>query len=279
MKKSLILIIMTVSAFCLNAWDFELDTNKDGKPDRFINAEADKKWEINDINRNKIPDESCFYVSDKKIIYRIFSEEQDYDHDGKTDIWIEYEYQKANYYSIIRIDTNGDGEADFITYKKNDFVQKKEYDLDGDGKFESVEEFKKLDKYVRKEYFQDKLTNVVYDVIEVKKSEDNDGDGKFDAWFWKEEHYHGKQLVAEKPTKEEFDKNGDGKVDIWMEVTYGPDGHMKSVVTKYDSNFDGKVDEWRYANQRGEVVRQEFDFNGDGRIDKVVNNPTNLIAK
>ena len=64
-----------------------------------------------------------------------------------------------------------------------------------------------------------------------------------------------------------------------MEVTYGPDGHMKSVVTKYDSNFDGKVDEWRYANQRGEVVRQEFDFNGDGRIDKVVNNPTNLIAK
>ncbi len=279
MKKIITCIFIclcTVGAF---SWDLRLDTKKDGKEDRFLNVEVAKKWENFDFNRNKIPDENCFYVSEKKMVYQILEEEQDFNADGQTDIWIKYNYQKYSFTREISIDSNGDGTADFITFERNNFVHKKMYDLNFDGQYDSVEEYTKKDPYGRKEFVGDRQTYVRYEVIEVKKSEDTNYDGKMDSFFWTEEHYRGKTLVAKKPLREEFDKNHDGRIDIWMIVTYGPDGRMQSVVTKYDNNFDGKVDEYRHANGRGEVIRQEFDYNGDGRIDKVIHNPRDLSAK
>ena len=46
MKKILTIIIAVTMTFCAFAWDFELDSNKDGKPDRFMNAEADKNGKL-----------------------------------------------------------------------------------------------------------------------------------------------------------------------------------------------------------------------------------------
>ena len=276
MKKLAFILTALFTIYDIFAWDLSIDTKGTGKADRFLNVEASKKWENLDLNRNKIPDENCFYVSEKKIVYQILEEEQDYDGNGKSDIWIKYSYTKYGFSREIAIDTNGDGTADFITYEKNNFVYQKKYALDFDGNFESIEEFTKKDSYARKDFVDGRQVNVRYDVIEIKKSEDTNLDGKMDSFFWTEEHYHGKQMVAQKPMREEFDKNFDGKIDIWMEVTYGPDGHMQSVVTKYDNNFNGKVDEWRYANQRGEVYKQEFDYDSDGRVDEVRNNPRDL---
>jgi len=71
----------------------------------------------------------------------------------------------------------------------------------------------------------------------------------------------------------QFDLNHDNKPDVW--ATYGqmadpdnPGQTRESLVRKeWDFNFDGKVDIRRYFNFRGETVKDELDLDFDGRFD------------
>jgi hypothetical protein len=58
------------------------------------------------------------------------------------------------------------------------------------------------------------------------------------------------------------DQNGDGKADQWYEVA---DGQVVSL--SQDRNFDGQADYRVQYDRAGRRVREEMDFNFDGRMD------------
>ncbi|HNZ26706.1 MAG TPA: hypothetical protein PKK13_05695 [Spirochaetota bacterium] len=271
--RVILTLVFVLSCLGLFSADFVLDANNDGKPDRWLSVDMDKNWELLDVNRNKKADEGCFYVSEKNIVYRINEEKQDYNGDGKIDIWIKIVYDKRDFYKEISVDSNYDGKIDMIINEKNDFKTFAKFDLDFDGIFESTEEYSIGTSFSRKELVNNEMVEVQYKTIIQKKSEDTNLDGKMDSFFWTDMIYRSKQLVAEKPIKEEFDSNHDGKIDLWIDINYDAKGKMKEVVAKYDTNFDGKVDEWRYTNDKRQLIRIDKDINFDGKIDTVEKNP------
>lgn len=70
-----------------------------------------------------------------------------------------------------------------------------------------------------------------------------------------------------------FDLNDDKKPDVW--AYYGPledpanPGKLREglVRKEWDFNFDGKVDIRRYYNYKEEVVKDEMDLDFDGKFD------------
>jgi hypothetical protein len=58
------------------------------------------------------------------------------------------------------------------------------------------------------------------------------------------------------------DQNGDGKPDQWYEVA---DGRVSSL--SQDRNYDGQVDYLVEYDRAGRKVREEMDFDFDGRMD------------
>jgi hypothetical protein len=63
----------------------------------------------------------------------------------------------------------------------------------------------------------------------------------------------------------ESDINLDGKMDRWEEVL--PGAHLgKRASSRTDS---GKPDAWSYLDESGSTILQEFDDDGDGRVDRV----------
>ena len=271
--RRILLAIVLFNCLSLFSADFALDANKDGKPDRWLSVDMDKNWELLDINKNKKADEGCFYISEKNIVYRINEDKQDYNGDGKIDIWIKIVYEKRDFYKEISVDTNNDGKIDMISNEKNDFKNFVKFDLNFDGTFESTEEYSVGTSFSQKELVNNAMVDVQYKTLIQKKSEDTNLDGKMDSFFWTDMIYRGKQLAAEKPTKEEFDSNHDCKIDLWMDINYDAKGKMKEVVAKYDTNFDGKVDEWRYTNDKRQLIKIDKDINFDGKIDTVEKNP------
>jgi hypothetical protein len=71
----------------------------------------------------------------------------------------------------------------------------------------------------------------------------------------------------------QFDLNHDNKPDVWAYYTQmtdpkDPQGTRESLVRKeWDFNFDGKVDIRRHFNFKGEAVKDELDLDFDGRFD------------
>ena len=71
----------------------------------------------------------------------------------------------------------------------------------------------------------------------------------------------------------QFDLNHDNKPDVW--AYYGPmadpdnpsQTHETLVRKEWDFNFDGKVDIRRHFNFKGEAVKDELDLDFDGRFD------------
>lgn len=276
MRKLFFLIIFLYFINILYAWDFTMDTDGDGKIDRWIKCEVMKNWDLLDVNKNRKADESCFYVSNKNIVYLIQEENNDSNGDGKPDVFIKIKVEARDFFKETSFDSNYDGKIDSIYYEKNDFRYMVKYDMNYDGIFDSMEEYTKGDTEYKKELIMDKWLDIEYSKIIVKKSEDTNGDGKFDSFFFIEKLYRGLKEIGEKSLKEEFDSNYDGKIDIWVDVVYNSNGSTKEVIVKLDTNFDGKVDEWRYANERREVVRIEKDTNFDEKVDEIIRNPKRM---
>ncbi len=73
----------------------------------------------------------------------------------------------------------------------------------------------------------------------------------------------------------QYDLNHDNKPDVWayfgqMTDPKNPSGTTESLVRKeWDFNFDGKVDIRRHLNFKGEIAKDELDLDFDGRFDVV----------
>jgi len=91
---------------------------------------------------------------------------------------------------------------------------------------------------------------------EILAEVDLDHDGKPDLWRYSRRAEDGKEILVRK----ERDLNGDGKVDVWEE--YGPDGQL--VKETYDQDWDGKPDVVVYY-EKGQVIRKELSFGFDGK--------------
>ncbi len=276
MRKIFLLIILLFVINLLFGWDFTIDTDGDGKIDRWVKADVMKSWDLLDTNKNRRADESCFYISNKNIVYLIQEEQMDSNVDGKPDIFINIKVEGKDFFREISFDSNYDGIIDTIYYEKNDFKYMIKYDTNYNGFFDSIEEYSKGDVEIKKELIMDKWVDIEYSKVLVKKSEDTNNNKKYDSFFWLEKLYRGNKEIGEKSIKEEFDTNNDGKIDVWVDIQYNSNGSIKQIITKRDRNFDGKADEWLYSNDKKEVLKIEKDNNFDDKVDEIINNPKKL---
>ncbi len=73
----------------------------------------------------------------------------------------------------------------------------------------------------------------------------------------------------------QYDLNHDNKPDVWayfgqMTDPDNPSATKEALVRKeWDFNFDGKVDIRRFFNFKGEIAKDELDLDFDGRFDVV----------
>jgi len=104
--------------FNLLGWDFKIDTDNDGKIDRWVKADVMKNWDLLDVNKNRTADEKCFYISNKNIVYIIHREEMDSNSDGKPDIFIDVKVVDKDFFREISFDSNYDGKIDTIYYER-----------------------------------------------------------------------------------------------------------------------------------------------------------------
>ncbi len=238
LKKIIILIFLYLISSNIFTLDFNLDTDADNKEDRWINTILYKEWKKLDINKNDIPDESCFYISDKNIVYFIVDEKYDYAKKGKPNIWITNSFEDKNFYTEIKADENNDGKIDLIVNKINDVISLQKSDSDYDGIFEEEEHYNNGRK--------------------IKEAIDSNKDGKMDDFYI----FEGELLL-----KEEIDSNFDGKPDMWVIFKYKPDNSLYECTIEKDNNHDGKTDEWHFTNEKRQVIRIEKDTNFDGKVD------------
>ena len=66
----------------------------------------------------------------------------------------------------------------------------------------------------------------------------------------------------ERVVRKERDLNGDGRVDVWE--TYDDEGNVAKQA--YDLDFDGKPD-LVITYEKGQLVRKERDSKGTGKVD------------
>lgn len=242
MIKKIIFIFIIIHSILFNllSLDISIDTDGDNKIDRWINASLYKKWQILDVNKNDIPDESCLYVSDKNIIYFILDEKFDYSNDGKPNIWITNTIKNNDFYTEIKADENNDGKIDLMVYKVNDIIYLQKSDTDYNGTFEMEEYFNNGKK--------------------IKEAIDTNNDGIMDDYYY---------FDGEFIEKEEIDSNYDKKPDVWVIFNYRPDHTLYECLIEKDNNYDGKPDEWHYTDEKRRVIRIERDTDFDGKIDSI----------
>lgn len=229
----------------LNSLELAIDTNKDGKPDRWITITLYKEWEKFDFNKNGKADEECFYIDETKKVFLIEKEMFEYSQDGKIfkgtpNVWINYEIKDEDFYSTMEADLDFDGKKELVIIKKNNRMILKKSDNNRDGKYDLLEEFDEKGK--------------------KKVSEDTNNDGKFDGFYYYEE---------DKLILEEIDSNYDGKIDMWVIFEYNTDGSIKQCIIKKDNNHDGKPDEFHYTDDKRRVIKIEKDTDFDGKIDNI----------
>ncbi len=85
---------------------------------------------------------------------------------------------------------------------------------------------------------------------------DSDGDGKFDTFSYMD----GTRIL-----RIEIDRNEDGKIDRWE--YYGPDQTLEKVGVSRAQ--DGVADAWSYPDASGGVARVEISTRRNGKIDRV----------
>ncbi len=247
----------------INIYSMELDTNGDGRINRWITPQLYSEWKTLDLNKNGKADESWFFVSDKNIIYYIRSEEFDSNNDGIKDLFIKNTLEGRSVRTEIGVDRNTDGKPDYYIYKFNDIIYMEKYDNNYDGIFENMEEINDNGK-------------------NIKESVDTNNDGKMNEFYyytfidpanggpgnkWDNNTSEGKI-----PLRYELDTNHDGKIDMWVVFNYDSKWALvktdKPTIVK-DNNFDGKPDEWHYTDEKRRVIRIEKDTNFDGKVNKI----------
>ena len=145
-----------------------------------------------------------------------FEQEFDLNNDGKPDVWRHYVQQGKNkilshksfdlnfdgkvdfkrFYTpkgkVIRdeFDMDFDGQVDRVVYYKNNVIERKEINLQGDSHPEVTKHYKNGQLYILEE--------------------DRDADQKLDHW----EHYRPDGKVARRG----YDRDNDGKPDTWDEL-------------------------------------------------------------
>ncbi len=82
---------------------------------------------------------------------------------------------------------------------------------------------------------------------------DRNGDGRPDQWY---------EVADGRVVGLSQDRNYDGEVDYTVEY----DAENRKVREEMDFNYDGRMDDFYYF-ENGQLVRQEVDTNFDGRID------------
>ena len=302
--RYMIIMAMLIVGMNVFSTDFTVK-NKDGKIEQWINCDISKDWKIYDINGNGKADESCFYTSDKNIVYLISEQSYDSSGKGKPNIWIKYSYKGKNFSKEIKIDSNEDGSVDMIRYENNDRVYRQKRDENLDGKIDKIEDFdnagnitkESVDRITPVEVENDFMKNDILNFM-------NTGDINKFLKFYDYDKKNGKYVLKsglsssdnrtlmklllplgyndEKPDsfyhyssgkmeKEEHDTNNDGKID--MQITYIFDAESKLIkgLLEKDNNYDGKFDEWHHINNRRQVTKIEKDSNFDGKVDDVKN--------
>ena len=183
-------------------------------------------------------------------------------------------------------DDNGDGRIDLKVFYKDELQTKALRDTDGDGRFETVQHFRRApwDVFVETDKdgdgkaedtfgykngqlrFKslDETGDGIPDMEEtynaqgrlVRSREAENEDGRFSlTWFYNEE---------EEAIRGEKDGDGDGRVDTWFHYE---NGQVKSV--EEDRNRDGKPDLWEYYDSSEALVRRSEDLDFDGTADVV----------
>lgn len=242
LKKTILIFIFCAVFSVAYSFSINLDTNEDGKPDKWLELDGKAKWKLYDINGNNEPDESVFFVNKKNQIYVITSQRMDFSGNGKPDIWITNTFKGKHFTSLVKIDSNMDGKVDLIQYKENDVLMTEQTDADFDTKYD-----------IFTEYYSDGKKK--------KEGNDQNQDGVPDDFYY--------FLKTGETDRQELDTNFDKKPDYWVQYEYDKTRKLKKCILIRDSNFDGKPDEWHYTNEYRQVVKIEKDTNFDGKPDSV----------
>ncbi len=261
-QKIIIILVFMVINTLLQAV-IELDTDQNGRTDRWIDAQLFSEWRKHDVNRNGQPDESWFYVSERGIIHLIASEQYDTNADGIKEVSVTHTPEGNNIRTVLNIDRNDDGKPDYTILKFNDVPYEERYDNNFNGYFENIEE-------------------VVENGFRLKESVDTNENGRMNEFYYyvfinPETRLPGNKWLNDDaqgkiPVRYELDTNHDGQLDMWVVFNYNTtweivQGTSPTIIK--DNNFDGKPDEWHYTDARRQVIRIERDQNFDGVVDKV----------
>jgi len=304
-KIYLFIIIAFLIGANIYSADFKLSTQNNGKIDRWITCDVYKDWQKLDINKNGKSDESCFFVSEKKVVYLISEEKLDSLEKGKPNIFMKINLKGSTFFRELKIDTKGDGKFDMYRYEENDKVYLEKYDENYDGKFDRTLEYDKEGNKTK-----ESLDKITPDESEIDFFENNiiaklNNDNKkiVQSCYIKEKNRKAylilRDLSAETKTnlnkaltqigyndekmdkffyfdkkgnvtKEEYDTVSTGKIDMWVLYEYdAKDGSIKQIVIQKDNNHDGKPDEWQYTDKKRRVVKIEKDTKFNGTKDYV----------
>jgi len=157
----------------------EQDTNKDGKPDRWIQFRAGKRTtQLDDRNADGRPDSTLFYDAAESPTQL----EEDTNLDGENDKWITYRDGKT---AVIEQDRDFDEQKDLRAELEPDGTKRLEQqDTDQDGKYDVAIHFEKGQR--------------------VRLEEDTNADGKVDVVT----HTRGEEIL-----RREADTDHDGRLE------------------------------------------------------------------
>ncbi len=76
-----------------------------------------------------------------------------------------------------------------------------------------------------------------------------------------------------------YDVGGHGKPDLWKYSVVVAEGQEKVVRKERDLNGDGKVDVWETYDDEGNVAKQAYDLDFDGKPDLVITSEKGQLVK
>jgi hypothetical protein len=76
-----------------------------------------------------------------------------------------------------------------------------------------------------------------------------------------------------------YDLDRDGKADLWRYTVLVEDGKERVVRKERDLNGDGRVDMWEAYDQDGNLIKQAFDLDFDGKPDLAITYEKGQLVK
>jgi hypothetical protein len=76
-----------------------------------------------------------------------------------------------------------------------------------------------------------------------------------------------------------YDLDRDGKPDLWRYSILVEEGKERVVRKEYDLNGDGRVDKWEALDADGNVVKEAFDMDFDGKPDLAITYEKGQLVK